>query len=213
VSLLERAQPQAALAPLENALAAERARGRVSGEVFLALATAYDQLGQADEAQRAAEAAAVRLNERRLRLDATAIIGRSLYRSGNYRGALIALREVAEARPNSAQALLWVGLAYYGQGDYTEAISHYERAAALDPDDLDIRLNLGAAYLAAGRYADAESVYALLTRQNSEDAEAFYNLGWSLYSQGRGEEAQAAWARASELEYEPAQAALTEYFE
>jgi hypothetical protein len=69
-------------------------RGRVGGEVFLALATVYDQLGQADEAQRAAAAAAARLGERRLRLDATAIIGRSLYRSGNYRGALIALREV-----------------------------------------------------------------------------------------------------------------------
>ncbi len=213
VSLLEGGEAQRALAPLQNALAAERAQGQVSGEVFLALATAYDQLGQPDAARRSADAAAARLKAPRLRLDATAITGRALYRSGNLRGALIALREVAEARPNDAQAQLWVGLAYYEQGDYTEAISYYERATTLNPDSLDARLNLGAAYLAAERYPDAESVYALITQQDAEDAEAFYNLGWSLYSQERGEEAQAAWTKASELGYEPAQAALTEYFE
>ncbi len=213
VSYLEGGQPQAALAPLQRALEAERAQGEVTGEVFLALATAYDQLAQPAEAQRAAEAAARRLDDRRLRLDATAIIGRALYRLGNLRGALIALREVAEARPNDAQALLWVGLAYYGQGDYTEAVSFYERAATLDPSNLDARLNLGAAYLASERYADAESVYTLIIEQNREDPEAFYNLGWSLFSQGRGDEAQRAWTQASELGYEPAQAALSEYFE
>lgn len=213
VSLLESGEPQRALGPLENALAVERAQGRASGEVFLALATAYDQLGQADAARRNADAAAARLETPRLRLDATAITGRALYRSGNLRGALIALREVAEARPNDAQAQLWVGLAYYEQGDYTEAISYYERATTLDPDNLDARLNLGAAYLAAERYADAESIYTLITQQNAEDAEAFYNLGWSLYSQERSEEAQGAWTQASELGYKPAQAALTEYFE
>lgn len=213
VSYLEGGQPQQAVAPLKSALEAERAQGEVGGEVLLALATAYDQLGRDAEAQRAAEAARGRLGDRRLRLDATAIVGRALYRSGNYRGALIALREVAQARPNDAQAQLWVGLAYYQQGDYTEATSYYERAAELDPDNLDARLNLGAAYLASERYADAESVYTLITRQNARDAEAFYNLGWSLYSQGRGEEAQGAWAQAAELGYEPAQAALSEYFE
>ena len=217
VSLLESGQPQRALAPLQNALATERARGAPSGEVFLGLATAYDQLGQPAEAQRAAEAAATRLGEgpgeRRLRLDATAIVGRALYRAGNYRGALVALREVARARPNSAQAQLWLGLAHYQLGDYTEAAAAYERAVGLEPDNLDARLNLGAAYLASERYADAESVYTLITQQNAEDAEAFYNLGWSLFSQGRGDEAQAAWGQASELGYEPAQAALSEYFE
>ena len=213
VSLLEGGEAQRALGPLQNALAAERAQGKVSGEVFLALATAYDQLGQTDAARRNADAAAARLKAPRLRLDATAITGRALYRSGNLRGALIALREVAEARPNDAQAQLWVGLAYYEQGDYTEAISYYERAATLDPDNLDTRLNLGAAYLAAERYPDAENVYALITQQNAEDAEAFYNLGWSRYSQERSEEAQTAWTQASDLGYEPAQAALTEYFE
>lgn len=213
VSYLESGQPQAALIPLQNALEAERARGEAGGEVFLALASAFDQLGRPAEARRTAEAAAARLSERRLELDATAIIGRALYRSGNYRGALIALREVAEARPNNAQAQLWVGLAYYQQGDYTEATAFYERAAALDPDDFDARLNLGAAYLASERYADAESVYALLTRQDPEDAEAFYNLGWALYAQGRSDEAQDAWTQASELGYEPAQATLSEYFD
>ncbi len=213
VSYLETGQPQRALAPLQNALTAERVQGEVSGEVLLALATAYDQLGQPADAQRTAEAARSRLTTRPLRLDATAISGRALYRAGNYRGALIALKEVAEARPNDAQAQLWAGLAYYQQGDYTEATSFYERAVSLEPDDLDARLNLGAAYLATERYADAESVYTLLVQQNGEDAEAFYNLGWALYSQGLVDAAQTAWASASELGYEPAQTALSEYTE
>ncbi len=211
VSYLENGQPQRALVPLQNALAAERARGKASGEVFLALATAYDQLGQPADAQRTAEVARSRLKTRPLRLDAAAITGRALYRAGNYRGALIALKEVAEARPNDAQAQLWAGLAYYQQGDYTEATSFYERAVSLDPDNLDARLNLGAAYLAAERYTDAESVYTLLTQQDGEDAEAFYNLGWALYSQGLVDAAQTAWTSASDLGYEPAQTALSDY--
>lgn len=213
VSLLEGGQPQAALAPLQTALSVEQTQGQVGGEVYLALATAYDQLGQNDAARRSADAARQQLDTRPLRLDALTISGRALYREGNYRGALIALRDVAKARPNDPQALLWVGLAYYQQGDYTEAANFYERAATLDPDNSDARLNLGAAYLAAERYSDAESVYALLTQQDAEDAEAFYNLGWSLFSQGRGDEAQTAWTQAADLEYEPAQAALSEYFE
>ena len=211
VSYLESGQPQRALAPLENARAAERAQGEVSGEVLLALATAYDQLGQAAAAQRTAAAARSRLKAGPLRLDAVAITGRALYRAGNYRGALIALQEVAKARPNDAQAQLWAGLAYYQQGDYTEATSFYERAVGLSPDNLDARLNLGAAYLATERYADAQSVYSLLVQQNPQDAEAFYNLGWALYSQRLVDEAQKAWTSASELGYEAAQTALSEY--
>lgn len=213
VSLLEGGQPQQALGPLQTALEAEQAGGEVGGEIYLAIATAYDQLGQSEAARRSAEVARDRLDNGRLRLDALAISGRALYREGNYRSALIALREVVRARPNDPQALLWAGLAYYQQGDYDEAANLYERATTLDPNNTDARLNLGAAYLAAERYSDAESVYTLLTQQNAQDAEALYNLGWALFSQGRGDEAQTAWVQASELEYEPAQAALSEYFE
>ena len=213
VSLLEGGQPQQALEPLETALSVSRAQGQGGGEIYLALATAYDQLAQDDAARRNADIASERLGDRRLKLDALAISGRALYRSGNYRGALIALRDVAKVRSNDSQALLWVGLAYYQQGDYTEAANFYERAANLDPDNTDARLNLGAAYLASERYSDAESVYSLLTKQDAQDAEAYYNLGWSLFSQGRGDEAQTAWTQAADLDYEPAQAALSEYFE
>ena len=109
VSYLESGQPEQALMPLQNALAAERTQGEPSGEVLLALATAYDQLGQPANAQRTAAAAQNRLKTAPLRLDAEAITGRALYRAGNYRGALIALQEVARARPNNAQAQLWAG--------------------------------------------------------------------------------------------------------
>jgi len=207
VSYLESGQPELALGPLNNALRAQRGRG----EIYLALAAAYDQLGQPDEARRRAEAAAQRL-EGRLKTDATFLLGRALYSLGDYRGALLALQEVAQARPNDAQAQLWAGLAHYQQGNYDRAVERYERAVQLDPNSAEARVNLGAAYLASQRFEDAELVYELLTEQYSEDADAYYNLGWSLFSQGRGAEARQAWERAAELGYEPAQTALSQYF-
>lgn len=228
VSYLERGQAALALEPLQSALTLQttvqnasqqnapqgadvRAEG-MQGEVYLALAAAFEQLGRPDEARRNAEAAAARLADPALRLDATATLGRSLYALGEFRGALLALQEVAEARPESAQAQLWAGLAHYQQGNYDEATAHYERAVQLDPNSAEARLNLGAAYLASQRFEDAELVYELLTTQFREDPDAFYNLGWALFSQGRPEEARSAWERASDLGFEPAQSALSQYF-
>lgn len=217
LSYLESGQPDRALEPLEGALMLQlRAQGEgaraAQGEVYLALAAAYEQLGRPNEARRSAEAAASRLADAALRLEASAILGRSLYALGEFRGALLALREVADARPEDANAQLWAGLAHYQRGEFEAAIARYERAVALDPNGAEARLNLGAAYLAAGRYEDAALVYELLTTQFREDPDAFYNLGWALLSQGRPDEARQAWERAVELGFEPARAALSQFF-
>lgn len=212
VSYLEAGRAEDALAPLRSALALERQKGKVSGETMLALASAFDELGRANEAYDMAQQAAQRASSEAARLDAVSIAGRAQYRAGNFRGALASLREVARARQNNADAQLWAGLAFYQLGDYAEATTFFERAAGLEPNNVDARLNLGAAYLASERYVDAENVYTLITYQNEQDAEAFYNLGWALFSQGRRDEAERAWTSASELDYAPATQALGDYF-
>ena len=210
LSYLELGQLQAALTPLQQTLTL--GDGANSGATYLALASTYDRLAQPDEALRNAEAATQRLSDADLRSDATFIVGRSLYRLGDYRGALIALEEVVVAQPDNANAQLWAGLAHYQAGQYRSAAQFYERAVQLDPESLEARINLGAAYLASERYEDAELVYELLIRQTGGDADTFYNLGWSLLSQGRGNEARQAWQRSSELGYTPARTALSQYF-
>ena len=209
-SLLESGQPEAALAPLQRALSADDAE--TEGAIYLARASAFEQLSQPDEARRAAEAAAQRLGDAEARSDATFVVGRSLYRLGDYRGALIALEDVVAERPGDADAQLWAGLANYQAGQYRSAAQFYERAVQLNPESVEARANLGAAYLAAERYEDAELVYDLLIQQTGGDADTYYNLGWSLLSQGRGNEARQAWQRSSELGYTPAQTALRQYF-
>ena len=207
LSFLESGQPQAALAPLQRALSVEE-----SATTYLALANTFDQLGQPDEARRNAEAAAQRLSDADLRSDANFIVGRSLYRLGDYRGALIALEDAVAQRPGNADAQLWAGLAHYQAGQYRSAAQFYERAVQLNPESVEARINLGAAYLAAERYEDAELVYELLIQQTGGDADTYYNLGWSLLSQGRGNEARQAWERSSGLGYTPARTALRQYF-
>lgn len=208
VSYLEGGQPRSALTALEQALQLNRD----SGELFLALATAYDQLGIVDEALRHAQAAAGRLDDPGLQTSATFIVGRALHRLGDYRGALAALLEVVAVQPDNADAQLWTGLAQFQLQDFRAAAQSFERAAQLDPNSITARINLGAAYLAAHRFQDAELVYQLVIQHNASDAEAHFNLGWALISQGRREEARSAWQRAQQLGFQPAADALREHF-
>ena len=208
VSLLEAGQPREALAPLQTAegLAPD------SGEVALALATTYDQLGRPADALPAARRALAELTDPEAVVEARFVAGRSAYRLGDYGAAREQLEQVVDARPGSASAQLWAGLAAYQQGDYAAAVPYYERAVQLDPNDPTARVNLGAAYLASERYQDAETVYRLLVQQDATDAESFYNLGWSLIGQERRGPTRDAWAASCDLGYGAACDALAEYF-
>jgi len=208
VNYLERGQPESAIGYLQNAITINPE----SGAAYLALATAYDQVGQLNEAFSNAEAAQSRLEDPLLLSQANFIVGRGLYRQGNYEASLEAFEGVVEAQPDNAAAQLWAGLAQYGQANYDEAVQFIERSVQLDPESLEARVNLGAAYLASERYQDAELVYQLLVEDSPNDADSHYNLGWSLLAQNQLEAAKESWVRASDLGYEPAQDALQRYF-
>ncbi|HEX7004293.1 MAG TPA: tetratricopeptide repeat protein [Trueperaceae bacterium] len=208
VSYLEMGQPANAVQVLQNASEIEGA----GGQVDLALASAFDQLGRTEFAIGSARRALNQLDDPQLAAQARLILGRSLYRQGDYQQAATVLAQVVQERPSDPQAQLWAGLAEYQLGNYRTAAQYYERAVQLAPGSAEARANLGAAYLATERFRDAEAVYELLVQQNPQDAESHYNLGWALMSQNRRAEARSAWQMASELGYAPASEALQQYF-
>ncbi len=207
VSYLESGQTRAALEPLQRA----QQLGGEHAEVYLALASANDQLGQYDAALSSAQEAIRRLSDPQLLTEARFIAGRAHYHAGDYTAADLELRQVLEARPNDAQAQLWSGLAAYQLGDYAAAVRNFERAVQLNPNSVESRVNLGAGYLAAQRYSEAQTVYELLVDQNPADNESLYNLGWALFSQDRRGGARDAWVGACEGGYQPACTAITTY--
>ena len=208
ISYLEMGQPGSAVEVLQEAAEINGA----SGEVHLALASAFDQLGRTDFAMGSARRAINMLQDEQLAAQARLILGRSLYRQGDYQQAATTLAQVVQQRPSDPQAQLWAGLAEYQLGNYRTAAQYYERAVQLAPNSAEARANLGAAYLATERFGDAEAVYELLIQQNPQDAESHYNLGWALMSQNRRADARVAWQRASDLGYAPASQALQQYF-
>lgn len=207
VSYLEGGQTRASLAPLEKAQALSPDRA----EVYLALASANDLVGEHGVALTNAEQAAQRLNDDELVTEARFIAGRALYRTGDYAAASTELDQVLDARPTDGEAQLWRGLAAYQLGDYGVAVRHFERAVQINPGNVESRVNLGAGYLAAKQYADAQSVYELLVNQNPNDTESLYNLGWAFYSQDRRSSARDAWVSSCELGFEAACTAITTY--
>ena len=208
VSQLEAGRTQNALATLQSALALNPE----SGELHLAIGTVYDLLGESQAALAEGQAAQQRLSDPQTLAEAALLTGRSLYRLGDYAGALTHLETALATTPDSAAAQLWAGLAAYGLEDYESAAGYYERAVQLEPGNVEAQVNLGAAYLVTERYTDAALVYDLLIQQNPQDAEAQYNLGWALFSQGKREEAKIAWRESLTLGYAPAGTALSEYF-
>ncbi|MEX2543402.1 MAG: tetratricopeptide repeat protein [Trueperaceae bacterium] len=208
VSYLESDQAASAVQVLEEALDVPGA----GGEVELALASAYDRTGRVAEAANSARGAIASLDAPELQAQARLILGRALYREGQFTEAAILFALVVQERPGDPQAQLWAGLAEYRQGNYRTAAQYYERAVQLAPNSAEARANLGAAYLANERFRDAEAVYELLVQQNPQDAESHFNLGWALMSQNRRAAAREAWQRAGELGYDAAAQALNDYF-
>jgi tetratricopeptide (TPR) repeat protein len=208
VSYLETGQAGSSAGPLETAviLAGER------GDVKLALAVAYDQLGRSAEALELARDAALLLEDPLLAAQAGFILGRSQYRQGDFAAAASTLALTVQERPGDAQAQLWAGLSEYALGNYRTAAQYYERAVQLDPGSIESRLNLGAAYLASEQFKDAEQVYQSLLEQNPADTASLYNLGWALISQNQRLAARGAWEQAQSLGHQEAAAALSEYF-
>ena len=171
-------------------------------EILAGMAAAYDALGQADKAYRAAKLA-LGLMEGEKPVALRFLLGKNAYLAGHTREAVEVLAGVVKEKADDPEAWTWYGLALYAQEDYGQAAMALERAAELDPSP-EVLFDLGAAYLAARRFSDAERVFSRVVQAKPDWAEAWYNLGWALKALGRDAEAKRAWKRAVELGYKPA---------
>ena len=182
-------------------------------EVYIALASIYEQLGQFAQAADAAENAISRLEEDDAQIASLhALIGRSHYNMGNYQVALERFDEVLSLNSADALTQLFAGLSSYYLENYSEAVSYLEKAVQLDGESVEAKANLGAAYFKEERYKDAAFVYQMMLDENPRDAEALYNLGLSLYAQGLLDEAKQSWQESGDLGYSLAQEALQQYY-
>jgi Flp pilus assembly protein TadD len=141
-------------------------------EVRLGLATAYDQLGRAADAEAAARAAA-------LAADAAAdpdarphaLLGGILAKKGDLAGAA---REAERARTlNPDLASAWTLSAHLAElrGAHAEAAADWRRAAAINPNAADFQAEIARLSLAAGdRPAAAAAARACLRLRPSDAA-------------------------------------------
>ncbi|WP_027882384.1 tetratricopeptide repeat protein [Meiothermus rufus] len=199
---LREGNTRGALESFQNAYAQNPDEPRV----LLGLATTYDRLGQAAEAGRFA-ALAARSSQGADRLEALLLQGKAAYTQRRYAEAVEVLSQVAQQKPDSAEAWFFLGVSQFNLRDYTAAIDSLEKAQALAPS-ASTAANLGAALYSAGRYSDAERVLSQAVALDSRNAVAWYNLGLTLRSLGRTAEARRAWQRSADLGYAPARELL-----
>jgi hypothetical protein len=128
--------------------------------------------GKLDEAQRVFRAA--------LALDAgnarvLALLGLTLFRSGNFAQAQPIYEQLVERAPSDPSHRLNLGLVYLKLGAADDAIAALEASRALDPSQGRAVSYLGLAYARAGRYAEAYRAF-LLAGQHDLASEIESNL-------------------------------------
>lgn len=116
--------------------------------------------------------------EERLYLDAiTATVAR------DFASAIKSYKEIANLKPNEAQAYLDLGHAYENNDEINKAVESYEKAANLDPSNPTAFLKLGILY---GRKQDSSQAEAAFDKANSLylDANNFEGLAEIFYQRG-----------------------------
>jgi tetratricopeptide (TPR) repeat protein len=95
----------------------------------------------------------------------------------NVPGAIVLLKQAAEARPDNA--ILWnnLGAEYLTAKNYNEAMPVLERAAQLQPGFAKAHLNLGDAYRGSRVYDKAQAEYERALQLFPNYADAVFNLG------------------------------------
>ena len=222
---LQRGQPQAAIEPIERAIAID---GR-NPECHYNIAFAFQSLGRLNEAVNHYREA-IRL--KRDYVDAYNNLGTALLQTGALAEAIatyeriIALRPTAEAHCNLANVLARSGRlddavthfrraltlkpdfvaahnnlanALAGMGRPDEALGHFQKALTLDPNLVEAHVNVGNVLLAQGKQAEAAAQFqrALTVNPNSPDAHA--SLGNVFLAQGRLSDAAQCYQRALDL--------------
>jgi Tfp pilus assembly protein PilF len=86
---------------------------------------------------------------------------------GDYRAAIVQLKEVTRLEPDSFEAYLDLGICYSQKGFYEEAERAYLRAGELNGDDLLLKYNVAALYAQWGRPREAKDALARAVAQDA----------------------------------------------
>jgi tetratricopeptide (TPR) repeat protein len=175
-ALLQRAQPEAALAALERA-----ARVGPSLQVHMRRGAALTALGRHREAAEAFEAALALDPSHR---EAAMQRGLALRRTGDLAGARAALERAVSLDPGSAKGFFALGLTAQDQRDGPAAARAYRAALAADPRLAEAAVNLGVVLQESGDLDAARDAYR---RALAQRRETFGRIAQALTAAPRGE--------------------------
>jgi len=116
--------------------------------------------------------------------------------AGDFISAEPVFAEIAEARPNSGQALHLLGQARLKLGRFAEAREPLERAAKFLPRDPSAQINLAGCLSELGAHEEALAALDRAQRLKPGDAAIAHNKGLALDALGRRNEAEHAYDEA-----------------
>lgn len=169
-----------------------------AGDAYTLLGMILASRGNANAEASEALTQAVALNEKNF--DAVFNLGRVLYASKDYGGAVSSFQTAVRLRPQSAEARFFLGTSLETSGDSSAALVEYEGLVKLDPKSVFGQLGLGALLLKQGRKAEAIDALQQAIAVDSQSFEARWSLGRALILSERFEEAIAALRVAVALE-------------
>ena len=82
-------------------------------------------------------------------------LGRARFKSGDFTGAIAALRQALAQNPDHLDTHYALGLAYVRQASYRDARAHFARSIALDPDHAESHYGLALILMQQGQREQA----------------------------------------------------------
>ena len=132
-----------------------------------------------------------------------AALGVAYAATGEMEKALLTLKSLVAAQPDSADAHFNLGLIYARQGqskDKEAAAAEFREALRLDDGLHPARIALGRVLISSQKYSDAAPVLLEYTRRQPRDAQGFYALGQAYQGLKNSDSALNAMERASVLD-------------
>jgi predicted Zn-dependent protease len=164
---------------------------------FVALATAYSQLGESDRAHAVLDAAEAQFGEKENILLAR---GMAYFQEGKMDAALSTHESILELDPDSVSALNFIAYSLAEQNrDLDHALDYAKRAVRLEGDNPLVLDTLGWIYYRMGRLDDARHELETAASLGTGDPIVFEHLGDTLEALGLTDRACEAWGRALAL--------------
>jgi predicted TPR repeat methyltransferase len=168
----------------------------VTLEEAMAMAIAFQQRGQLDEAERVYRKVFEVVPDHAGALHYAGVLAHQQGRSED--GIALIQRSLA-IEPNQPDCYSNLGIVLRALGRLDDAAAAYRHAIALDPDQANAYSNLGIILRAQGSVVDAEAAYRTAIQLNPNHIDAYHNLGVLLSSLKRTKEAVICYCKVTTL--------------